>query len=284
MATVLSIQSAVAEGSVGNSVAAFVLMALGHEVVRLDTVQLSNHPGHGGFTGGPVPAERLAALADGLAAHGSFGRLDAVLTGYLGSPENGPVLESVLLRAREGGRQPLIIMDPVIGDDGRIFVADGIPEWFAGTGIAQADWLTPNAFELGHFMQRRVGTVVEAAEAARLLLARGPETVIVTGVPDGEALAVVAVSSEAAWVVRHDRIRGRFDGCGDLFAALLTGHALLGPGAALPEGLPGILARATGATLAVLQETRAQGRRELAFVAARRSLEAPSRLPAVTRI
>lgn len=277
MATVLSIQSAVAEGSVGNSVAAFVLMALGHEVVRLDTVQLSNHPGHGGFAGGPVPAERLAALADGLAAHGSFGRLDAVLTGYLGSPENGPVLKSILDRAREGGGRPLIIMDPVIGDDGRIFVADGIPEWFAGTGIAQADWLTPNAFELGHYLGRTIGSVEEAAESARAMLTRGPVTVVVTGVPDGGDLAVVAASGESAWVVRHKRIPGRFDGCGDLFAALLAGHALKQPG-----NLPDALVRAAGATLDVLEETRRQGRRELTFVAARHFLETPSHLPGVS--
>ncbi|MBM3523197.1 MAG: pyridoxal kinase, partial [Alphaproteobacteria bacterium] len=141
---VLSVQSGVVYGHVGNSTAQFCLQRLGHEVWRIDTVRFSNHPGHGGMVGAVTDAAEITTLVDGLAARGWLAGCDAVLSGYLGAAAQGPVLLDVVRRVCEANPAARWLLDPVIGDDGRIFVKPGIPEFMRDQAVPRADILTPN--------------------------------------------------------------------------------------------------------------------------------------------
>src|SRR6266852_8141933 len=92
MPTVLSVQSRVAYGHVGNAASVFPLQRLGIEAWALDTVAFSNHTGHGRWRGSAVPAAVIADLFEGIAELGVLPRIDAVLSGYLGDAAIGPVL------------------------------------------------------------------------------------------------------------------------------------------------------------------------------------------------
>ena len=125
---ILSIQSSVVYGHVGNSVAALPLMRLGHEVWRLDTVAFSNHPGHGGFSGRVVPPAEIAELLRGLKALGVLADCRAVLSGYLGEAGTAAVVADAVSSAKSANPKAIYLLDPVIGDGGRVFVRPGVPE------------------------------------------------------------------------------------------------------------------------------------------------------------
>jgi pyridoxine kinase len=224
---VLSIQSSVVYGRVGNRAAVPVLERLGHDVWPVDTVTFSNHPAHGAFRGRVVPADEVAALVDGLAARGVLGRCDAVLSGYLGDAATAAVVEDAVRRVRAARGHALYCCDPVIGEVGRgVYVRAGIPEAFRERLIPLADVVTPNPFELELLTGTAPATLGAARAAARALVDRGPGLVVATGLRLAEApgeLAVLAVTCAEAWLVRHPRRAVRVWGTGDAFAALFLG-------------------------------------------------------------
>ncbi len=145
---ILSIQSWVAYGHVGNAAAVFPLQRLGAEVWAINTVQFSNHPGYGQWTGQVFSAETIRDLIDGVAARGAFGRCDAVLSGYMGDPAIGREILRAAQLARAANPRALYCCDPVIGDDGNVYVRSGIAALMADAAVPEADILTPNMFEL----------------------------------------------------------------------------------------------------------------------------------------
>ena len=243
---VLSIQSTVTYGRVGNRAAVFALERLGHDVWPIDTVAFSNHPAHDGFRGRVVPAAEIAALVEGLAARGVLGRCDAVLSGYLGDPATALWWRTPSRRVRAANPAALYCCDPVIGEVGRgVYVRDGIAEAFRERLVGLADVVTPNPFELELLTGIAPSTREDTRAAARALTGtegRGPELVVATGLQWPEApgeLAVLAATRDAAWLVRHPRRAVRVWGTGDAFAALFLG-AYLGrrdPGAALEHAV-----------------------------------------------
>lgn len=228
---ILSIQSTVAYGRVGNRAAVPILERLGHEVWPVDTVAFSNHPAHGTFRGRVVPASEVAELVDGLAARGVLGRCDAVLSGYLGDPATGQVVAEAVARVRAVTPGTLYCCDPVIGEVGRgVYVRAGIPESFRDHLVPLADVVTPNPFELELLTGQAPTTLEGAHAAARALASRGrPRLVVATGLRLAEAageLAVLAVTADDAWCIRHPRRAVRVWGTGDAFAALFLGAYL----------------------------------------------------------
>src|SRR3954452_12995798 len=175
MPSVLSVQSRVAYGHVGNAASVFPLQRLGIEAWALDTVAFSNHTGHGRWRGSAVAADRIAELFEGVAALGVLPHIDAVLSGYLGDAATGPVLLDIVGRVRAANPRALFCCDPVIGDvDTGSYVTEGIAEFFRDRALALADIVTPNRFELEYLTGRNIGTVNEAAEAAAGLRRLGP--------------------------------------------------------------------------------------------------------------
>jgi pyridoxine kinase len=280
MPTVLSIQSRVAYGHVGNAAAVFALQCLGVEAWALDTVAFSNHTGHGRWRGDVVSAESIASLFEGIADLGVLPDIDAVLSGYIGTAETGVVLLDIVARIKEANPRALFCCDPVIGDiDTGSYVRDGVAEFFRDAALATADILTPNRFELEFLTGRAITSLDEAAEAAASLRARGPRTVLVTSLDSGpDHLTMLASESEGAWAVETPRLPATLNGCGDVTTALFLGHLLNG------GNLPDALAGTAASMFAIIETTVRLGRYELALVASREELARPSRVFAARRI
>lgn len=268
---VLSIQSGVVYGHVGNATAQFCLQRLGHEVWRIDTVRFSNHPGHGGLVGRVTDAAEITALVGGLATRGWLGGCDAILTGYLGAADQGAAILDAVARVRAANGGMRWLLDPVIGDHGRVFVKPGIPEFMRDAAVPLADILTPNAFELGWLTGLPVTSVASAVAAARALRPDGKAIVVATGIPDSDGgIATVAIQGDTALAVTTPRIDIAVSGTGDSFAALLLGRLLAGD----PTGTA--LAHATSAISALLQATAARGAKEIELIAAQDMIVAPT--------
>ena len=127
---ILSIQSHVAYGHVGNAAATFPLQRIGVEVWPIHTVQFSNHTGYGAWTGRVFDAALITEVVQGIAARGVLGRCDGVLSGYMGSAETGAAILDAVAQVKAANPQARYCCDPVIGDVGRgVFVRPGIPEF-----------------------------------------------------------------------------------------------------------------------------------------------------------
>jgi len=231
---ILSIQSWVASGHVGNAAALFPLQRLGAEVLAIHTVQFSNHPGHGAFTGRALPAAEIAALVQGLAGHGALADCDGVLTGYLGEAALGDAVLDAVAHVRAANPAALWCCDPVMGDDGRVYVRAGIPEFFAQRALAQADIVTPNQFELGLLSGLPTITFEDVRRAAAALRGRlraaGPRIVLVTSLhaaeTPGDRLDMLLCSDAGALCLRSPLLPAKFSGAGDTLAALFLFHVL----------------------------------------------------------
>jgi pyridoxine kinase len=273
MPTVLSIQSRVAYGHVGNAASVFPLQRLGIEAWALDTVAFSNHTGHGRWKGSVVPAAAIAELFDGVAALGVLPHIDAVLSGYLGDVATGPVLLDIVDRVRAENANALFCCDPVIGDvDTGSYVTEGIAEFFRDQALARADIVTPNRFELEYLTGSAIADLRAAAEAAAGLRALGPSVVLVTSLDmDPERITMLAAGPDGAWAVETPRLPAMLNGCGDVTAAVFLGRLLRG------ESLADGLAKTAAAMFAVIETTIRLDRYELALVAAQDELANPSR-------
>src|ERR1700732_3653711 len=148
---ILSIQSAVSYGHVGNSAAVFPLQRLGFEVWPVNTLQYSNHPGYGAFRGRVFEPAHVAEVITGIAERGVLGTCDAVLSGYLGDAATGEAVLDAVSRVKAANPAALYCCDPVIGDSGTgVYVRPGVAEFFQQRGLPAADIVTPNQFELEH--------------------------------------------------------------------------------------------------------------------------------------
>jgi pyridoxine kinase len=272
MPTVLSVQSRVAYGHVGNAASVFPLQRLGIEAWALDTVAFSNHTGHGQWRGSVVPAADIAVLFEGIAALGVLPRIDAVLSGYLGDAATGPVLLDIVGQVRQANPAALFCCDPVIGDvDTGSYVTEGIAEFFRERALALADIVTPNRFELEYLTGRNIASLAEAGEAAEALRALGPEIVLVTSLESAaERIAMLAAGPDGVWAVETPRLPVVLNGCGDVTAALFLARLLRG------EILPDALALTAASIYAVIETTMRLERYELALVAAQDELVMPS--------
>lgn len=278
MPTVLSVQSRVAYGHVGNAAATFPLQRLGCEVWSLDTVAFSNHTGHGKWKGSVVPAETVATLFEGIADLGVLGSCDAVLSGYLGALETGPVLLDIVARIKAANPGALFCCDPVIGDtDTGAYVRPGIAEFFRDIAVPRADILTPNLFELDFLTGRKIASLAETVTAAEELRSRGPATVMVTSLPAADAgIAMLAVGDGGAWLVETPRLSAEMNGCGDVTAALFLARLLR------RTPLPDALSATASAMHALIDGTVSRGRYELALIEMQDDLVSPQRrFPAV---
>lgn len=282
---VLTIQSHVVYGHVGNDAATLPLQRLGHAAWRIDTVRFSNHPGHGGFRGAVTEADEIAALVEGLDDRGLLARCDAVLSGYVGTPAAAFAIADAVARVRAANPAAVYCCDPVIGDEGRgAFVRPGVAEAIADACVPAADIVTPNAFETAHLTGIVPDTFEAARAAAAALAAHGPRTVVITSLRrrDRAAGTIETLAHEAAgaWCAATPEIDlpGRPDGAGDLFAALFLGRWLASRDAGAA------LAAATASVYGILARTAATGSRELEIVAAQEEIVAPTHHVEITRI
>ena len=288
---ILSVQSWVTYGHVGNAAALFPLQRLGAEVWTINTVQFSNHPGYGSHTGRLAGGDAVAELIDGLAARGLLERTDAVLSGYLGDAASGRALLDGVARIRALRPDMVFCCDPVLGDRGPgLYVPADLAALLRDEAVGQADILTPNRFELAFLLgdaaqaaPAATGPVqapaVQAAVQVAALQARmrqdGPGLVLITSA-ETEATApgeidLLLATREGAHRIVTPRLPLETNGAGDLTAALFLFHMLR-------DGDPvAAFEHATSAVWCVLSHTADRGGREPMIVAAQQELLTPFR-------
>ncbi|MBN4865077.1 MULTISPECIES: pyridoxine/pyridoxal/pyridoxamine kinase [Providencia] len=228
---VVSIQSQVIYGSVGNSIAVPALTKQGLRVAAVPTVVLSNTPHYATCYGGELPGEWFRGYLNGFVERGSLDSVRAILTGYLGSPEKAQDLANWLARVRETFPNLPVIVDPVMGDeDSGFYIPPEIAEVYRDHVIPLATGIIPNKFELMTLSGKHIDTLDDAIAAARSLLRGNTQWVIITSAfqPDEDNIEVVCVTKGDVAVIRHKRYPVTPKGTGDLFGAELTAQLLAG--------------------------------------------------------
>lgn len=226
---ILSIQSHVTFGHVGNSAAVFPLQRAGHEVWPIHTVNFSNHTGYGDWGGPMIPAEEVTAIVDGIEKRGAFPRIDAILSGYQGGPDIAGAIVDAVNRIKAVNPRALYACDPVMGNaKSGCFVSDEIPPLLRDKVVPVADIITPNQFELGYLTDSEVGTLEQTLAAVKRAQEIGPKTVLVTSVQRPETgedeIEMLAVDGERAFLVTTPKLPFKRNGSGDVTASLFTGH------------------------------------------------------------
>lgn len=275
--SVLSIQSWVAYGHVGNASAVFPLQRLGAEVWAVNTVQFSNHTGYGTWRGQVFGAEMVRDIVQGIEERGVLPRCDAVLSGYMGDAAIGAAIVHAVERVKAANPAALYCCDPVIGDVGRgIFVRPGIPEFLRDIALPAADIATPNQFELAWLTGREVRTLADARAAAKALQAMGPRCVFVTSLSVEETpdafIEMLAAEDGAFWRVRTPRLPIAVNGAGDAIAALFLYHRLRWGEARIAA------ASAASSIYGLLRRTAEAGSKEILTVEAQEEFVTPSRM------
>lgn len=281
--SVLSIQSHVAYGHVGNSSAVFALQRLGTEVWPIHTVQFSNHTGYGDWKGRIYDGESIDELVQGIADRGVLGTATAVLSGYLGSADIGHAVLAAVARVKAANPDAVYCCDPVIGDVGRgVFVRPGVPEFMTDVALPRADLVTPNHFELDLLAGTETRTLAAVKDAVAAVQARGPRVVLTTSLvtddtPD-DAVDLLASEGGRHWLVRTPRLGLSVNGAGDATAGLFLAHWLRTGSAAEALGA------ATASVFGLLARTDEAGSREILLISAQDELVDPSRTFEVTEV
>ena len=281
--TILSIQSSVAYGHVGNSAVTFPLMRMGVDVWPVITVHFSNHTGYESWRGPLLSAADLRDVVQGIDERGLLGEVDAVLSGYQGGTDIGAmILDAVaLVKLRNPGA--IYCCDPVLGDaDVGSYVLPGIAEFMREQVVPAAQIITPNQFELTALTDRQVSTMADVLDAADVARALGPEVVLITSVVRRDTpparIEMVAVDSDGAWLVSTPRLPRTFTGSGDVTAATFLAALLR------LRDVPEALAHAAAVSYGLLAITADLGRSELALIDAQEELLHPSHRFEVVRL
>lgn len=273
----LSIQSHVAYGHVGNAAAVFPLQRIGVEVWPVHTVQFSNHTGYGEWKGQVFDAGQIREVVAGIGQRGVLNECDGVLSGYMGGADVGGAILDAVVAVKRANPSARYCCDPVIGDVGRgIFVRAGIPEFMKAKAVPAADIITPNQFELDYLSGRGSGTLAKARDALRAVHDLGPRAVLVTSLHTDETPddAIDLLASDAAGVfrLRTPKLALSVNGAGDAIAALFFAHYLRG------GDIGQALARAASSIFGVLTKTVEVGAREIQLIAAQDEIVSPSRM------
>lgn len=269
MKTILSIQSQVAGARVGNSVAAFAMERLGVRVLQAPTILLGRRPDHGPPGGGPVAAEMLASILDGLAADGVLGEIDAVLTGYIGAAEQAPVILDAVARIKAANPAAIFVCDPVLGDEGRTYVNEAVAKAVLNDLCAHADWLAPNAYELSLITGVEIDSLATAREAAKRL----SKPVLCSSIRTAIGLGNLLAAPTGDWFCETARLPRAPKGAGDLLTALYVARRVRGD--ALAIALEG----ATGAVFDVIVRSMAAESEDLLLPDAQDLLDEPVTWP-----
>lgn len=237
---ILSIQSSVAYGHVGNSAAVFPLQRLGHEVMPVYTVVFSNHTGYGSWKGPMLSGENVRDIVTGIDERGGLDDVALVLSGYQGGDDIGDAILDAVALVKHRNPNAVYACDPVLGSAASgCFVAPEVQHLIRDRVVPQADIVTPNQFELGFLTDTSPQSIEETLESVELLRAAGPRTVLVTSVlrpdrPEG-TIEMLAVTPTGAWAVQTPHLPFKANGSGDVTAALFSAQLTDGadPAAAL---------------------------------------------------
>ena len=280
---ILSIQSWVAYGHVGNASAVFPMQRLGVEVWAINTVQFSNHTGYGRWRGQVFTGDAVREVLAGIEDRGVLAACNGVLSGYMGDAGIGEAILETCAMVKAANPRALYCCDPVIGDVGRgVFVRPGIPEFMRDRAVPAASIVTPNHFELEYLSGREVRSLVDLEAAVAAVHALGPRTILVTSLrlddtPE-DAIDMLASDGVALHRLRTPLLPLSVNGAGDAIAALFFVHLLRTQSAAQALG------RAGASIFGLLRRTAEAGSREILTVAAQDEFVTPSQSFPVERL
>lgn len=280
---ILSIQSAVAYGHVGNSAAVFPLQRIGVEVLPVYTVNFSNHTGYGAWRGPLIAPDDVREVITGIEDRGVFPEIDVVLSGYQGSEGIADVVIDAVARVKAANPGAIYACDPVMGNAvSGCFVAPAIPDLLRERVVPIADLITPNQFELGFLTGSEPHDLESTLAAVDAVRAWGPRVVLVTSVErperDSGTVEMLAVDDDGAWIVQTPKLAMKANGSGDVTAALFTAHYRRTASAA------DALARTVSSVFDLLELTHTLGSRELALVESQEFYAHPRLQFAVTQV
>ena len=262
---ILSIQSSVSYGHVGNSAAVFPLQRIGHEVMPVYTVIFSNHTGYGDWGGPMLTGDNVRDVVRGIDARGGLDDVDLVLSGYQGGNDIGDAILDAVALVKERNPQALYACDPVLGSAASgCFVAPEVQSLIRDRVVPKADLITPNQFELGFITGTDPHTIEETLASVDLVRANGPKNVLVTSVlrPDREegTIEMLAVTEAGAWIVQTPQLPFKANGSGDVTAALFSAQLRESGDAAAALG------RTAASVYELLENTLNAGSRELQLI------------------
>ncbi len=276
MKHILSIQSHVVYGHVGNRSAVFPLERMGYEVWPINTVQYSSHTGYPGWTGAAFGGDHLSSIVASLAHMGMLAACDAVLSGYMADVATGSAIMAAVDTVKQQHPGALYCCDPVMGDEpGGVYVHADIPDFMRHEAIPRADIVCPNIFEAELLSGVGIRSADDAARATDLIHAMGPRIVILTSyrpVAAGPVGFFVSDGSSNRVVMTPTLAFGHPPkGSGDLASALFLGYFLA-------SSDPFVAIESTASALySVLEATLASHKDELAIVASQEAIASPSR-------
>ncbi|BBO12886.1 MULTISPECIES: pyridoxal kinase [Bradyrhizobium] len=270
---VISIQSQVVHGHVGNSAAAYAIQAEGVNVAAVPTTLLSNHPRYPSLHGRVLETELVADLLTGVEERGLVDEAAVLVTGYLGSPGNAAVIADFVERALARNSKLVYLCDPVIGDDGRVYVADGILDVVRHRLLPAANLTTPNQFELELLTGLRTADAEGLRVACAALAGIGRIEIVATGctladTPEGQLETILCADGLLSRFATL-RLPIRPYGTGDLLTGLIAAHLAKGEATEVAVRL------AVETIFAVLVRTQDAGTAEMRLV----PLPTPGRAP-----
>ncbi|MBS0903881.1 pyridoxal kinase PdxY [Pantoea dispersa] len=278
MKNILAIQSHVVYGHAGNSAAEFPMRRMGANVWPLNTVQFSNHTQYGHWTGTVMPATHLTDIVSGIAAIDRLKTCDAVLSGYLGSAEQGEQILEIVRMVKAANPDAWYFCDPVMGHPEKgCIVAPGVAEFHCKQAMPASDLIAPNLLELEMLSGQTVANVEQAVVAARALIAQGPRVVLVKHLARAgrrsDRFEMLLVTADQCWHISRPLVD--FGVCqpvgvGDLTSGLLLVDLLHG------KSLQDALEHVTAAVYEVMLKTHEMGEYELQLVAAQDAIAQPT--------
>lgn len=276
MFNIVSVQSHVAYGYVGNRAAVFPLQRLGHDVTAINTVQFSNHTGYGDWEGDIFSRGHLQRIISGLERRGVLKRCHGLLTGYMGDAELSELMVDLVQQIRAHNPQLIYCCDPVIGDVGRgMFVKPAVASFFREHLIAYADVITPNLYELCYLAEKECQTLHDVIHACQQLRTLGPDVVLVTSLicdqtPEN-TIGMLVNTEHGSWLVETPRfaLEPAPNGAGDVTAALFLAKYM-------EHQNPMIALKQTAAAIySVFDKTMHANARELQLISAQQAFVAP---------
>ena len=280
---ILSIQSSVSYGHVGNSAAVFPLQRIGHEVMPVYTVVFSNHTGYGEWGGALIGGDTVRDIVRGIDARGGLDDVQLVLSGYQGGDDIGDAILDAVELVKQRNPEAVYACDPVLGSAASgCFVAPEVQSLIRDRVVPKADLITPNQFELGFLTGTDPHTLEETLASVDLVRESGPSTVLVTSVlrpdrPEG-TIEMLAVTGDGAWIVQTPQLPFKANGSGDVTAALFSSH-LRGSGDAADA-----LGRTAASVFELLEHTLESGERELQLIESQEAYVHPRHGFEVTRV
>ncbi|SQJ22902.1 pyridoxamine kinase [Salmonella enterica subsp. enterica] len=231
-------------------------------------------------------ASHLTEIVQGIADIGQLAHCDAVLSGYLGSAEQGEHILGIVRQVKAANTQAKYFCDPVMGHPEKgCIVAPGVAEFHVRYALPASDIIAPNLIELEILSKHSVNSVDDAVQAARELIAQGPEIVLVKHLAragySSERFEMLLVTAQEAWHISRPLVdfgSRQPVGVGDVTSGLLLVKLL--QGATLQQALEHV----TAAVYEIMIATKTMQEYELQVVAAQDRIANPEHYFSATRL